>query len=116
MFSFKTINKNKINCKGRCLCSSKAFSTLVKTSFANLITSAIPAASKPLIMESFCFLRWLYVSTTHLETFKKYVRSKFPNFDPPSALFCPCFLYMYPLPLLNVKGEIHDYFNMIILK
>ena len=66
MFSLKTINKNKSNYKGCCLYSMKGFSTLVKTSFANLIVSVITAASKPLITESFCFLRWLYVSTIHL--------------------------------------------------
>ena len=56
-FSFKTVNKNKSNYKGCCLCSSKGFLTPVKTLFAYLIAPVIPAASKPLIMESFCFLR-----------------------------------------------------------
>ena len=51
MFSFKTINKNKSNYKDYRLCSLRAFSTLVRTSFANLIASVIPAASKRLIME-----------------------------------------------------------------
>ena len=66
MFLFKTINKNKSNHKGCFLCSSKGFSILVKISFANLIAPVFPAASKPLSMELFCFLRWLYVSTTRL--------------------------------------------------
>ena len=80
MFSFKTINTNKSSFKGCCLLLLKGFSTLViiwsmikcdpvinETSFANLIDSVIPAASKPsLIIESLCFLRWLYVSTIHL--------------------------------------------------
>ena len=66
MFSFKIINKKKSIYKGCCLCSSKGLPTLVKTSFANLITSVIPAASKPLIMELFCFLSWLYMYTIHL--------------------------------------------------
>ena len=57
MFSFKTINKNKSNYKGFCRYSSNGFSTLLKTSFAYLIAPVIPAASKPLIMELFCFLR-----------------------------------------------------------
>ena len=66
MFSFKAMNKNKINNYKACyLCSSKQFSTLVKTSFANLIASVIPATLKPLIMESFRFLRWVYVSRVH---------------------------------------------------
>ena len=47
MFSFKTIKKNKSNYKGCYLCSTKGFSTLVKTSLANLIVSVIPASSKP---------------------------------------------------------------------
>ena len=57
MLSFKTINRIKFNYKGCCLCSLKGFSAHVKTSFANLITSVIPAASKSLIVESLCFLR-----------------------------------------------------------
>ena len=36
-----------------CLCSSKGFSTGVNTSFARVIASLIPAASKPLIMDCF---------------------------------------------------------------
>ena len=35
----------------------KGFSTRLKTSFAHVIASLIPTASKPLIMESFWFLR-----------------------------------------------------------
>ena len=66
MFSFKRINKNKIdNYKACYLCLPKIFYTLAKT-FANIIASVIPAASKPLIMELLCFLRWLYVSAIHL--------------------------------------------------
>ena len=66
MFSLKTINKNKNNYKGCCLCSSRGFSTLLKTSLPNLIASVFPAASQPLIMESFYFLRSPYVSTIDL--------------------------------------------------
>ena len=66
MFSFKAINKSKSSYKGCCLCLSKGFSTLVKTSFANLIASVIPSASKSLIMKSFCFLRSLCMSIIHL--------------------------------------------------
>ena len=36
-----------------CLCSLKGFSTRVKTTFTYVIASLFPAASKPLIMESF---------------------------------------------------------------
>ena len=61
MFSFKTINQIKFNYKGCCLCSLKVFSAHVKISFANRIASVILAASKPLIIRSLCFLRWLYV-------------------------------------------------------
>ena len=43
----------------------KGFSTRLKTSFAHVIASLIPTALKPLIMESFWFLRWLCVSTIH---------------------------------------------------
>ena len=71
MFSFKTTNKIKSNYKGVAynymyLCLSKGFSTLVKTSFANLISSVITAASKPLIMESLCSLRWFNMFQIHL--------------------------------------------------
>ena len=66
MFSFKTISKNKSSYKSCCLCLSQGFSTLVKRSFANLIASVVPEVPKSLIMESFCFLRWLYVSTIPL--------------------------------------------------
>ena len=33
-------------------------------------------------------------------TFKKYVRSRFPSFDLPSPLVCPCcpFVFEHPLP------------------
>ena len=63
MFSWKKRKNYEKFCY--CLCSSKGFSTRVKTSFAHVIASLIPAASKPLIMESFWCLRWLYVSTIH---------------------------------------------------
>ena len=66
MFPFKAINKYKSNYKSCCLSSSKGFSTLVKTSFSNLIASVISAASKPLIMESSSFPRWKHVSTIPL--------------------------------------------------
>ena len=103
MFSFKTINKNKSNYKGCCLWLLKGFSTLVKTSFANLIASVIPVASKPLIMESFSFLRWLYESTIHLAWRGFKSLNLRDTFTSPGAIpFNNCLVTLLAYDLLNL--------------
>ena len=45
--------------------SSKGFSHLAYTSCAILTASSIPAFSKPLTTDSFCYFRYPYISTIH---------------------------------------------------
>ena len=61
MFSWKKSEKTTKNSAA----VSKGFPTRVRISFAHVIASLIPAASKPLIMKSFWCLRWLHVSKIH---------------------------------------------------
>ena len=82
---------------------SKGFSTYVKTSFAHVIVSLIPAASRALIMESFWCLRWLYVSTINRawRGFKS-LTSRDTLMSPGTTLFDNCLLTLSAYHALNL--------------
>ena len=99
-FHKKGKNYQKFCC---CLCSSKAFSIHVKISFAHPIASLWPASSKPLIMESFWCLRWLYISTIHRawRGFKS-LNLRDTLTSPGITLFDSCLLTLSGYQLLNL--------------
>ena len=98
-----------------CLCSSKWFSSHVKISFAHVIASLIPAASKPLIMESFCCLRWLDVSTIHRawRCFKS-LNLRDTLTSPGATPFDNCFLTLSAYHALNLF-EINFFADWLML-
>ena len=105
--------KRKIFCC--CFCSSKGFSTRVKTSFAHVVASLIHAASKPLIMESFWRLRWLYVSSIH-RTWRgfKSVNLRDTLTSPGATPFDNCLLTLSAYHVLNLF-EINFFADWLML-